>query len=78
MPSDGSSITWRMSLYIFVQHTGKQNMEKMDAAGSRNNWNIKYVTQPAQSPDLNKLDICFFYSLQRAADALCLSPNLGK
>ena len=26
--------------------------------------------QPAQSPDLNKLDLCFFHSLQRQAEAI--------
>ena len=61
---------------IYVQHdgakshTGKQNIDKLTNPGSHGAWSIQYVTQPAQSMDLNKLDLCFFYSLQRKADVL--------
>lgn len=51
-------------------HTGSNNEAKLNEFGRRGGWNIKILRQPAQSPDLNKLDLCFFHSLQTQADHL--------
>ncbi|ETL82591.1 hypothetical protein L917_17270 [Phytophthora nicotianae] len=34
------------------------------AAGTSGGWNIRLANQPAQSPELNALDVGFFYSIQ--------------
>ena len=44
-------------------HTGKGNMEKLNAAGAKLKIKIEVRTQPAQSPDLNINDLAFFRSL---------------
>jgi hypothetical protein len=51
-------------------HTGHHNVALIDEAGHLDGWKISMVTQPPQSPDLNKLDLCFFWSLQKRADKL--------
>ena len=51
-------------------HTAKVNKERLEALGKADGWNITFDTQPAQSPDLNKNDLAFFYSLQCAANKL--------
>lgn len=33
-------------------------------------WNIEYETQPPQSPEINKLDLSLFYSLQTQSEKL--------
>ncbi len=45
-------------------HTGKGNVANLNEAGLQRGWNITFEVQPAQSPDLNKCDLCFFNSLQ--------------
>lgn len=37
-------------------HTGEGNELALMVAGLQDDWNITFVTQPAQSPDLNKND----------------------
>ena len=74
-----SSIKQKMShlknVNIIIQqdgakpHTGCNNVDLLNAFGKRGGWNITFQTQPPQSPDLNKLDLCFFHSLQSQADA---------
>ena len=51
-------------------HTGHGNFEKLKARGEEGGWNIVFEQQPANSQDLNKLDLFFFYSLQQAATKL--------
>ncbi len=52
-------------------HTGCGNMEKLNTAGIEEpGWKIRFETQPAQSPDLNKNDLCFFASLQKRAEEI--------
>ena len=51
-------------------HTGQHNVEKMNKAGKKDGWKIEFWTQPAQSPDLNFLDLCFFWSLCKRVDKL--------
>ena len=45
-------------------HVGKGNGVLLDEAGQLFNQNIHFQVQPSQSPDLNKLDLCLFRSLQ--------------
>ena len=43
------------------RHNGMGNNAALTAAGLADGWNIKFTTQPAQSPDLNLiLDLGFF------------------
>jgi hypothetical protein len=56
-------------------HTGKNNVELLNEFGCRGGWKISFETQPPQSPDLNKLDLCFFHSLQTQAEALKDAEN---
>ena len=51
-------------------HTGHGNEELLFQAGQDDGWNIIFETQPSQSPDLNKNDLCFFNSLQTQAEKL--------
>ena len=51
-----------------MPHTGKENIDKLRAAGRAGGWNIVFDVQPSNSPDLNKLGLCFFYGLQQAAN----------
>jgi hypothetical protein len=51
-------------------HTGEGNEEFLRQAGIHDGWNIQFITQPAQSPDMNKNDLCFFNSLAHRADEL--------
>ena len=58
-------------------HVGKNKSEHLNEAGSipvnqENNQGpiIEIITQPSQSPDLNKLDLCFFHALQSRSDEL--------
>ena len=51
-------------------HNGKGNLVKLTDYGQLDGWDIHIETQPPQSPDLNKCDLCFFHSLQRAANRL--------
>jgi hypothetical protein len=43
---------------------------RIEALGKADGWNIRFVVQPAQSPDMNKNDLAFFYSLQCRANDL--------
>lgn len=44
-------------------HTGKGNVEKLNAAGALGPApKVEFVQQPAQSPDLNIMDLCIFAS----------------
>lgn len=64
---------WARDANIVIQHDGAPghwgggNNVRLPAAGLQNEWNITFDTQPAQSPDLNLCDLCFFNSLQKAS-----------
>lgn len=45
-------------------HNGMGNLVVLTAAGLAHGWNIRFTTQPAQSPDLSILDLGFFSSLK--------------
>ena len=47
----------------------------MRQSGTADNWKIRYEVQPAQSPDLNLLDLGFFSSLQRSVNNLKAKAN---
>ena len=51
-------------------HTGQSNVNIINLEGRKDGWNIQVIQQPPQSPDLNKLDLCFFWSLQKRSDHL--------
>ena len=57
----------------FVQQDGaKPHIQKINipcivAKGHSDGLNVDVITQPAQSPDIIVLDLCFLHSLQRAA-----------
>jgi hypothetical protein len=51
-------------------HKGKGNFKRLNDFGKLDGWHIEFDTQPPQSPDLNKCDLCFFHSLQRAANRI--------
>jgi hypothetical protein len=63
-------------MHIIIQHdgakphNGKGNLVKLNEYGQLDGWDIVIDTQPPQSPDLNKCDLCFFHSMQRAANRL--------
>eukprot|EP01031_Cornospumella_fuschlensis_P026698 gene26697-32259_t len=45
-------------------HTGQDNPAEIARMGSTEGWRFNVVTQPAQSPDLNILDLGLFHSLK--------------
>jgi hypothetical protein len=45
-------------------HTGQGNEQLISAHANTGTWRIRFVTQPAQSPDLNILDLGLFHSLK--------------
>ena len=51
-------------------HNGMGNLVVLTAAGLAHGWNIKFITQPAQSPDLSILDLGFFSSLKSRVAAV--------
>lgn len=51
-------------------HTGKRNIEDLNEHCIENGLNFTFVTQPAQSPDLNFCDGSFHNSLQRRSYVL--------
>lgn len=66
-------MAWARDAHIVIQHDGApghwgggNNVRLRDAA-LEGGWNITFETQPAQSPDLNLCDLCFFNSLQKAS-----------
>ena len=77
-----SKMPWLKGEDIVVQHdgatphTGKGNEDKLKELGFKGQWKIKFVTQPAQSPDTNILDLGFFNSLKsRIAAEYALSET---
>lgn len=51
-------------------HVGKRNREIINEEAQRRGLSIRFVNQPPQSPDLNKLDLCFFHSLNKQRYAM--------
>jgi hypothetical protein len=73
---------WLGEKIVYIQqdgakpHTGKGVIERVEAAGSVDGWRFSMKTQPAQSPDLNILDLGFFHSLKtRAAHLKIVAKN---
>ena len=46
-------------------HIGKKNREIINILAGQRNLNIEFQNQPSQSPDLNRLYLCFFHSLKK-------------
>jgi hypothetical protein len=67
---------WKKEFHITIQHdnasphVGKENTAWLACAGAEDDWNIEFITQPSQSPDLNVLDLCLFNSMQKRADVI--------
>ena len=51
-------------------HNRRGNEEILRQAGLADGWHIRFVTQPAQSPDLNILDLGFFAALKARCNKL--------
>jgi hypothetical protein len=72
---------WAQDANIVIQHDGAPghegagNRDALAAAGQQGGWNITFETQPAQSPDLNLCDLCFFNSLQASSFDLRSQSN---
>ena len=45
---------------IATHYNGKGNFARLNEFGKSDGWNLELDTQPPQSPDINKCDICFF------------------
>lgn len=76
VPAIKIHMAWLKGEQIIVQHdgarphTGKDNQFLLECVGHADGWNISFRTQPAQSPDLNVLDLTLFHAMQRASDQL--------
>lgn len=77
-----AKVPWALTHETIIQHDGasghegKGNYELLHEAGQHNPIApIKWETQSAQSPDVNKNDHCFFASLQAKADKLKLASK---
>jgi hypothetical protein len=74
LPTIKAKMPWLKETGIEIQHdgapghNGKGNRVRLSAAAQLGDWNINIITQPAQSPDLNKLDLCLFHSMAAAAE----------
>lgn len=73
---------WLSDKIVYIQqdgakpHSGHGVIERLQTAGSVNGWRFRMKTQPAQSPDLNILDLGFFHSLKtRAAHMKVVAKN---
>lgn len=64
---------WLKDYKVYIQHDGarphdcKGNDVHFKEEGKKDGWNIIVITQPAQSPDTNILDLGFFNALKRRA-----------
>ena len=67
---------WMHAGTVVMQHDGAKphtsiiNVQEFAVAGALDGWDIRVRTQPAQSPDMNVLDLCFFASLQRRCEQI--------
>jgi len=65
-----------MNARIIVQqdnakpHTGLKNREIINEVAVSRGMNIEFMNQPPQSPDLNRLDLCFFHSLNKQRELI--------
>lgn len=65
-----------MNARIIVQqdnakpHTGLKNREIINEVSVSRGMNIEFMNQPPQSPDLNRLDLCFFHSLSKQRELI--------
>lgn len=68
--------TTGMNVKIIVQqdnatpHVGKHTREIINMAALNRGLDIYFVNQPAQSPDLNRLDLCLFHSLNKQRELI--------
>jgi len=68
-----TKMPWLREPGVIIQHDGASchngggNQVKIREEAVKDGWNIRIETQPAQSPDLNLLDLGFFHSLKSQA-----------
>ena len=76
LPAIRRKMLWLKGDEIIIQHDGAKahngngNFEYLNEAGQDRGFNIRFVTQPAQSPDLNMNDLAFFHSLNVRAEEI--------
>ena len=69
-------MAWLGETGVIVQHDGASPHEgrgndfHLACAGWEHEFKIEFVTQPSPSPDLNKLDLCLFYSMDSQAHVI--------
>ena len=51
-------------------HTGRASVDTINDYIQQGNWNCTLVTQPAQSPDLNLLDLGSFHGMKAEVDGI--------
>lgn len=76
---------WLRGTHVFIQHdgakphTGLNNEALIAEAGSTDGWSFVMDRQPAQSPDLNILDLGLFHSLkQKVSHMKIRATNLNQ
>ncbi len=57
-----------LRLYIYI--LGHQNIDRLNHYCEENEYQLEYILQPPNSPDLNILDLCLFNSLSKRSSAL--------
>ena len=58
-------------------HVGKGNLDKLNTAGKLKGRSLTLLVRPPNSPDMNRNDLAFFYSLQCDADTIdCATCNV--
>jgi len=84
-PRNDTKMHWLKCEDMVIQHdgarphTGKGNEEMLKKAGVQDGWKIRFVSQPAQSPDTNIMDLGFFNSLKKkVAKDHALSENTAQ
>jgi hypothetical protein len=69
-------MSWLKESGVVIQHDdappngGKDSALHLTCAGYEHGFKLEFITQPAQSPDLNKLDLCLFHSMDSEAHVL--------
>ena len=72
---------WMRNQRLFIQHdgakphNGNENIAQIEAHANQDGWHIEIITQPAQSPDLNILDLGFFSSIKAQVHQLKINAD---
>jgi hypothetical protein len=69
-------IPWLSESGVVIQHDGapphggKDNVFHLACAGYEHGYKLEFISQPAHSPDQNKLDLCLFHKMDSEAHVL--------